>query len=170
MTRTSALRLLTIVPLIATPLLAQAATSTANLSVTATVTANCTVTTSALSFGAYDPVNVNLSTPLLGSGTVSVRCTNGASATIELDQGANPASGSTGASPLRRLKSGSNFLSYSLFSDGARSVVWATGGPQSVAHTGTGLVTPLTVYGTVSAGQQVPAGSYADTVLVTVTF
>lgn len=152
------------------PFFAHAATTTANLSVTATVAANCTVTTSALAFGAYDPVNTNLSTALLGTGTISVRCTNGSAATLELDQGLNAAAGSTASAPLRRLKSGSNHLSYSLFSDAPRTVVWATGGPQSVSHTGTGNVTALTVYGSVAAGQQVPAGSYSDTVVVTVTF
>jgi spore coat protein U-like protein len=39
-----------------------------------------------------------------------------------------------------------------------------------VAHTGTGSATAITVYGQMAAGQNVPAGSYADTVVATVSF
>jgi spore coat protein U-like protein len=144
-----------------------AATATATLSVSVTVAANCTVTTSALNFGSYDPVVANASSPLNGTGTVSVACTKGAAPTIGLNLGSN-VSGST-----RRLADGSgNFLDYEIYSDSTRLVVWT--------NTGAGLVAPgpapgkgarnLTAYGQVPGNQDVPPGSYSDTVTATVNF
>ena len=150
---------------------ATATTATSNLSVTASVTANCTITTAPVAFGAYDPVVTNASTALNGTGTVSVTCTNGASTTVTLGQGSNANTGSTDAVPARRLKDGAtDYLTYSLYSDTGRTVVWGNTVGTSVAHTGTGLLTALTVYGAVTAGQNVPAGSYSDTVVATITF
>jgi spore coat protein U-like protein len=145
----------------------QAATATANLSVSATVTNNCTISTVALAFGSYDPVVANASTNLDGTGTVVVACTKGSTATIGLGLGSN-ASGS-----IRRMKdAGTNFLTYELYQDSGRSTVWA--------NSGAGLLSPVaapskaarnfTVYGRVTSNQDVPAGSYTDTVVATVNF
>ncbi len=149
----------------------EAATATSNLSVTASVTANCTITTAPVAFGAYDPVSANASTALNGSGTVSVTCTSGASANVTLGQGSNAGGGSTDTAPVRRLKdTGTDFLSYSLYSDSGRTTDWGNTAGTGVAHTGTGTLTALTVYGSVAAGQSVPAGNYSDTVVATITF
>jgi spore coat protein U-like protein len=148
-----------------------AGTATSNLAVTASVTANCTITTSPVAFGAYDPVSVNASTALNGTGTLNVTCTSGASTTITLGQGANANTGSTDAAPARRMKdSGSNFLTYSLYQNTGRTTVWGNTAGTGVANTGTGSQVAVTVYGAVDAGQNVPAGSYSDTVVATVTF
>jgi spore coat protein U-like protein len=148
-----------------------ATTATSNLSVTASVTANCTITTAAVAFGAYDPVVANASSALNGTGTVSVTCTNGASTTVTLGQGSNANTGSTDVAPARRLNDGgADFLTYSLYSNTARTAVWGNTAGTGVAHTGTGLLTALTVYGAVDPGQNVPAGSYSDTVVATITF
>ena len=48
--------------------------------------------------------------------------------------------------------------------------VWGGTAASDVPHTGTGTETSLTVYGRIPAGQNVPAGSYSDTVVATVTF
>lgn len=148
-----------------------AATATSNLSVTATVTSNCTIGTTAVAFGAYDPVSANATTPLNGTGTVSVTCTSGASATITLGQGSNAAAGSTDAAPLRRMKdAGTDLLSYALYQDSGHATSWGNTAGTGIAQTGTGTTANLTVYGQVAAGQNVPAGSYSDTVVATVTF
>jgi spore coat protein U-like protein len=148
-----------------------AATATQNLAVTASVSANCTIATAPVAFGAYDPVTANAATALNGTGTVSVTCTSGASTTVTLGQGANAGGGSTAAAPARRLKDGgTDFLTYSLYSDTGRTTVWGDTAGTGVAHTGTGTLTALTVYGAVTAGQNVPAGNYSDTVVATVTF
>jgi spore coat protein U-like protein len=61
-------------------------------------------------------------------------------------------------------------LSYSLFQDSTRATVWGNDAATGVGHTGTGASSALTVYGSVGSGQNVPAGTYADTVVATVTF
>jgi spore coat protein U-like protein len=149
----------------------EAATATSNLAVTASVTANCTIATAPVAFGAYDPVSANATTALSGTGTVNVTCTSGASTTITLGQGANADVGSTDAAPARRMNDGgTNYLSYALYQDSGHTTVWGNTVGTGVAKTGTGVQVGVTVYGAVTAGQNVPAGSYSDTVVATVTF
>ena len=146
-------------------------TAQANLAVNASVTANCTITTTAVAFGAYDPVSANASTALNGTGALNVTCTSGASATLTLGQGANADTGSTDTVPARRMNDGgTNFLSYTLYSEPTRTTVWGNTAPTGLAITGSGTQVAETVYGTVAAGQNVPAGTYSDTVVATVTF
>lgn len=147
-----------------------AGTATSDLSTTATVVANCTISTAAVAFGNYDPVVANKTTALDATGTVTVTCTNGSATTVTLGQGANAATGSLAATPLRQMAASTNRLAYDLYSDTARSVIWADTTATGVAHTGTGAAVALTVYGRVPANQNKPTGSYADTVVATVTF
>jgi spore coat protein U-like protein len=142
-----------------------AASVSANLSVTVSVTVNCTVTTSPLAFGSYDPVVAHATTALNGTGLVTVACTKGAAPTVGLGLGSN-ASGST-----RRMTDGSgNFLTYEIYTDNGRTTVWggATVVSLGAAPSKTGRDT--TAYGRVAAGQDVPAGSYSDSVTATVNF
>jgi spore coat protein U-like protein len=157
--------------LAAIPFHASAATQTANLTVSATISANCTISTAAVAFGAYDPVVTNASAALNGTGTITTTCTTGASPVITLGQGATPAGTSTDAAPLRRMASGANRMAYALYQNTGRTTVWGnTPGTAPPAVAGTGLAQNTTVYGQVSGGQNLPAGSYADTVVATVTF
>ena len=147
---------------------ANAGSAQSNLSVSANVTSTCTINAGSLSFGSYDPV---AGTQVDGSATVSVACTKGASAQITLGQGTHAAGGSTDAVPNRRMADGSNNLQYSLFSDASRSVTWANTAGTSVGYASTtSAASSLTVYGRIAAGQDVPAGSYTDTVVATVSF
>jgi spore coat protein U-like protein len=150
---------------------ALAATSTTSLVVTALVTTNCLIATLPVAFGVYDPISAQASDPLDGTGTVTVTCTPGASATITLGQGSNPNTGSTDAVPLRRMADlTSDHLSYFLYQDSSRTVVWGNTSGTGVGHTGTGLPTAITIYGRIPGGQNVPFGVYTDTVVATVTF
>jgi spore coat protein U-like protein len=153
----------------------QAATATANLPVTASVTANCTISTaSAVAFGAYDPVvtNATSGSPLVATGTINVSCTSGASTTVTLSEGTNHDTGtSTAAAPVRRMNDGgTNYLSYQLYSEGTRTTVWGDTAPTGLAYSGIGSQESLTVYGRVPGAQNVPSGSYSDTVVATITF
>jgi spore coat protein U-like protein len=149
---------------------ASAATATANLNVTATVSASCSISTGALAFGSYDPVGANSATALDASGSVIVTCTNGAATTVTLGQGSNANTGSSDAAPLRRMQSAGNFLSYALYQDAAHTSVWGNTAGTGVGHTGSGTATTVPVYGRIAAGQNVASGSYADTVVATITF
>jgi spore coat protein U-like protein len=150
---------------------AHAGSASQNLSVTASVADNCVLSTSAVAFGAYDPVSANASTDLDGTGSVSVTCTSGASATIKLGQGNNADTGSTDSAPARRLAdAGTNYLSYQLYSDSGRTTVWGNDAGTGVSHTGTGTAATLTVFGAITKAQNVPTGSYSDMVVATVSF
>ncbi len=134
--------------------------------VTATVGSECTVSSSSVNFGAYDPVSANATTPRDSTGTVNVYCTPGTLATVALDLGTH-ASGST-----RRMLAGADLLTYEIYRDSTRTVVWNTTNTNS--GTSTSKNTPINsgfiAYGRIPAGQDVTIGSYSDTVLVTVNY
>lgn len=147
---------------------------TGSFQVTANVPKSCQIqSTAPIAFGSYDSLAASA---LDAAGSVVIRCS--ASVTnvyTTLDQGANAGTGSTDASPVRRMKggSGSEFLSYQIYSDAARAVVWgntATTGKNIAGPTVGGQDITHVTYGRVPAGQQVGSGNYADTVGVTVTF
>ncbi len=124
--------------------------------------------TTGVNFGAY---NVFDASPLDSTGSVTLYCSSVQPTdlvTIELGGGnsSNPAS--------RYLLSGAVTLNYNLYLDPSRSVIWGNGsmgtsvlGPQSIADM---TPTTWTVYGRIPAMQNVAAGSYSDTILVTVQF
>ena len=156
---------LAVLSLISIP--AFAGSATANLNVSASVSAVCTISTAAVAFGAYDPVVTNAATALNGTGTLTVACTKGASATIDLGNGGNLSGGS------RRMTSGPDFLNYALYKDAARTQVWGTGlagGTTYTYNSASKASTNLTVYGTVPAGQDVTVGAYSDVVVATINY
>jgi spore coat protein U-like protein len=105
-----------------------------------------------------------------GTGTIATVCTNGSTAKITLGQGANADTGSTDTAPARRMTDGTNFLAYQLYSENTYTTVWGNTDPTGFSVTGTGATVNATVYGRVAQGQNVPAGSYTDTVVATITF
>lgn len=143
-----------------------AASASANLSVSASVANNCTISSNAISFGSYDPIVAQATANLDAAGSVVITCTKGATTTIGLDTGANASGGE------RRLGSAGNYLTYELYQDSSRSTVWS--------NTGAGLLTvaaapskaarTYSVYARMTGGQDVPAGTYSDTVVATVNF
>jgi spore coat protein U-like protein len=149
-----------------------AATATSNLSVTATVSDNCLISTTAVAFGAYDPIGANKAADKLATGTVSTTCTSGSAPVITLGQGANAAGGSSDPVPLRRMAAGAGRLAYFLYQDtGPSTTVWGnTAGTAPASVAGDGTLQAVNVYGIIPMDQQVIAGSYTDTVVATVTF
>jgi spore coat protein U-like protein len=157
------------IALVAAP--AHAGTATSDMLVSMNVGNSCTISAGTLAFGAYDPVTTNATLPLNGTATLAVNCTNGSTATITLGQGSNADVASTDTAPLRRAVFGtSNYLTYSLFTDSERVTPWGNSAGTGAEYTGTGASTNVTVYGSVPAGQNVPSGSYSDTVVTTITF
>ena len=144
-----------------------AGSATANLSVTAAVGANCTISTAPVAFPAYDPVVANASTNDDGTGSVIITCTRGSTATIGLGLGLN-----VSGSQMRMKDATTDYLNYALNQDSGRATVWG--------NSGAGLLSPVaapdknprtfTVYGRIPSAQDVPAGSYTDTVVATVNF
>jgi spore coat protein U-like protein len=155
----------------AIPFQASAGQQTSNLSVTSSIVNTCTISTAPVAFVAYDPVVANASTPLPGTGTITTTCTTGAAPVITLGQGSNAGGGSTDAAPVRQMANGASKMAYGLFQDSGHSIVWGnTPGTAPASIAGTGVAQNATVYGQIPAGQNLPSGSYADTVVATVTF
>jgi spore coat protein U-like protein len=144
-----------------------AGSATANLSVTATVGANCTISTAPVAFPAYDPIVTNASANDDGTGSVIITCTRGTSATIGLGLGAN-ASGSQ----MRMKDATTDYLNYVLYQDSGRATVWGNSGAGLLSPVAAPDKNPRTfaVYGRIPSAQDVPAGSYTDTVVATVNF
>jgi spore coat protein U-like protein len=149
---------------------AMAGTATSDITVSATVPTRCTISTTALAFGNYDPIGTHATANLDATATVTTTCTNGMGTYVMLGQGANAGSGSSDASPVRRLKSaGSAYINYYIYQDSARTTVWGnTVGSNSVNVTGTGSAQNTPIYGRIPAGQAADATTYSDTVVATV--
>jgi spore coat protein U-like protein len=154
----------------AAPSMAVAGTASSTIDLSASVPNNCTISTSSLDFSDYNPTDVNATSDLYGTGTMTTTCTSGASPTITLSQGNNPGSGSTDASPSRRLAAGTNRLNYYLYKNSGRTTVWGNTTVTGLAPTADGTAQDSMVYATIPAGQNVPAGSYTDTVTATVNY
>lgn len=146
---------------------------TGSFQVTANVVASCRVTsTTDIAFGTYDPADANNTTDLDANGAVAVRCVKGTVANVAIEQGANPAAGSSCTTPLRQMAGGTERLGYGIFQDAARTTLWGCATTNDQAFTATTVATPttLTTYGRIPAGQDVGVGAFLDTVTVTVTF
>ena len=129
---------------------------------------SCTVTTvMPVAFGSYDVFD---SAPVVSTGAISFECTDIAptdSVRIDLD------GGSARSFAPRTLRRGAFALAYNLYLDAAHSVIWGDGtggsgfyGPVRPAA-GTNTVI---LYGRIPARQPVAAGTYADTVTVTIQY
>ncbi|MDG2526774.1 spore coat U domain-containing protein [Stenotrophomonas sp. HITSZ_GD] len=144
---------------------AKTASNAFPFSVTASVAPQCsTYVTSDLDFGTVTAPAI--AGNLDRTTTLGLTCTNQTAWNIGLDNGAN-ASSST-----RRMRLGStgSYVSYELYRDSARTQRWGTTiGTDTQAGTGTGSAQTVTVYGRVPP-QQPAAGSYTDTVTVTITY
>src|SRR3984893_4739079 len=133
--------------------------------ITASVSAKCTIGAFSIGFGVYDPF---AAAPLDQTGTVTINCTKGTSGVVSFDLGVN-ASGA-----VRRMKdtgAGTNFLTYEVYRDAARTTVWnavntVTLGPSVSKNT----AMTATAYGRIINGQDVAVANYQDTLVATVTF
>lgn len=142
---------------------------TGTLTVNATVNNVCTLNASDMAFGPYDPVGVNAVTDLPAMATVTARCTTGDAYTIGMNDGQQPASGSSTLVPLRQMSDGgANRLAYFVYLDEGRSQIWGSDPLVRASGTGTGSDQALTAYGKLTHGQNMPTGNYLDSVTLTV--
>jgi spore coat protein U-like protein len=154
---------------ITTSAFAGTASSNNSDNIRTSVEGNCRVEAFSLDFGAYDGVLANATAPLDGTTSVKVYCTKGTVGTVALGVGQNLFEGS------RQMRSAAGyFLKYGMFSDSARTSDWTNDSAQTATAVSKNV--PLsgengfTAYGRVFANQDVPAGSYVDTLQATVNF
>jgi spore coat protein U-like protein len=131
----------------------------------------CSVGVGPVAFGMYQR-----GTPAAtaGQGAIGLQCPNLAGATtVTISLGPGLYGPSVAA---RAMGAGASRLAYGLYTDAARTTIWGDGSAASatvsdVLAAGVGPVNRVyPVYGRLPAGQSVPPGSYADSLLVTVSF
>ena len=84
----------------------------------------------------------------------------------------NLSTGSSGSYTARTLQNGANTLGYNLYMDAGRTVVWGDKSNGTSNYTAILAILPvnLSVYGRIPARQNAKAGSYNDTIVVTLLF
>lgn len=116
---------------------------------------SCAIDTEAVLFDPYDTLS---GLPSNGVGAVHVSCDGAYDLTVGL-----------GGGDVRAMESGGDRLEYGLYADPARLIPWGDGSG-GAERSATGPDARLTVYGRIPANQNVAAGTYTDTVVVTVSF
>lgn len=129
----------------------------------------CTISSAGVAFGGYNPRSAS---PDNGSATISLACATTVTAPV-----VTLGTGQSGTYSPREMTSGGWTLNYNLYTNSARTIVWGdgTGGTVSLTLSGGTIIGGLrrfsrTVYGRIPALQNVGAGTYGDTVVMTVIF
>ena len=125
------------------------------------------VTATNLNFGNYNAASPSATTANMA---VTVRCVRAIDTLPAFVVSLSIGSSST-YTP-RTMTSGANTLQYNIFNQAAFTTIWGdgTGGTATRSYGGGGNAAVGTGYGRIPAGQYVAAGSYADTITVTVTY
>ena len=140
-----------------------------------------TVTGTGVTFGSYDVMSA-AATP--GTGTVTVLATcQRANLPFTVNYSIALNAGGSGTFTPRSMTAGASNLQYNLYTSAALTTIWGdgSGGTQTVSDQINGTCSRSggrncsgsqsdTVYGNAPAMQNVVAGSYADTITITVTF
>jgi spore coat protein U-like protein len=160
---------------------ALAATDTTNIAVTATVSQGCSIsTTTALAFGAYDPIGANATAALNATGQISVACSKGATGlTIGMNNGTHV----VGTQRQMQGATATDILLYNLFQPPTNvpgvacaatgTIPWNTTAPAGVLTLSNAPSKAARLYnvcGTIPGGQDATTGAYTDTVIATLNF
>jgi spore coat protein U-like protein len=138
---------------------ALAASATSNFDVSIQVLSTCSISASNMSFSS---ITTGTTSNTDATSSLTVNCSSGTPYEISLDNGTNYSAG-------RRLASGASYINYYVYSDSGRSTQWNS--VSKKASTGTGSDQEHSVFGRVPSGQSVTnTGSYADTIVATVTY
>jgi spore coat protein U-like protein len=133
---------------------------------------DCNVSSTGVAYGVYDP---NSSSPTNATGNVHVSCTV-LLASVLSQINIRLSTGSSGTFANRKMSGGADQLNYNLYKDASHTTVWGDGTGGTGIFTDNLLIAVLgtsvdhTIYGSIPPGQYVAAGSYADTITVTVEF
>lgn len=135
---------------------------------------NCAVSTTGISFGTYNPLNTvgNAST-----GTWAVTCTATGSGSGTVSGTLSLSTGASDSYATRYMLAGANKLAYNVYLDPGHSVILGNGSGGSYAPSESGTVSAGqlyqvsgAMYGFMPALQNAAPGSYADTLVVTITY
>ena len=139
------------------------------MQVTAGIGKNCVIETTNISFGSYDPANVNATDHLDATGTITTTCTIGTAGEVLIGYGEHAVEGSTDRLMLGLNEAGT--LSYEVYSDLSRTNPWSGEAGSGVDINAAGEGEEMTVYARIPFGQATAANdSYNDTLTVTVVY
>lgn len=134
-----------------------------SFNVTATVVPACTIDVAPLSFGSME----SLAEAVDAQTTITANCTSATSYSISL--GLGNGSGVTGPA-ARKMMKGSDSITYGLYQNPERTMVWGDQVSSDFDGTGTGSFQSIPVYGRIPSQNTPQAGTYTDTVVVTITY
>jgi spore coat protein U-like protein len=119
-----------------------------------------------MSFGEHADLDNPIDGRSVGAGgnAFGLRCSKDTTYSVALDSGQNASGGQ------RRMGNAGSYLNYELYQDSTRQQAWGNGsnGGTRLAGIGSGTAEDLVVYGRVPAQASPAAGTYVDTVQVTV--
>ena len=141
----------------------------------ATGAVSCTVSSTGPVFGVYNPLSA---TPTYANSQIQASCTLVSGGATTVNMVSSYSAGNSGSYAMRYMLSGTNRLNYNLFFDAAYTQIRGdgTGGSQTGGASLTLTTanrtqsTTSTIYGRIPAGQDVAAGAYTDTIVVTITY
>ncbi len=147
-------------------------TDTDSMEVSTTVAMSCTISAGAMTFVSYNPT---ATVDNDANASITSTCTAGGAAVITMDEGGRAQSGSSDAIPLRAMWNGSEGegaedLLYHVYSDSAGGTVWGNTSDTGKSITADGTAQAFTAYGRIPKNQTVGAGSFSDSVTVTLTY
>ena len=87
-----------------------------------------------------------------------------------MGQGGNAEASSTDIVPVRRMSGSGGNLGYAVYTDTDRMAVWGNTAATGNAYTASGGLDTIVVYGRIPGSQAVGAGSFSDSVAVTLTY
>ncbi len=135
-----------------------AGNASSSLAVTAIVPPIIDVNTTPVNNITYDPTGTN------AQSNITITATSGSTLVIRMGQGLNPDSGSDDSNPIRRMKSTQgNYLSYEITTDANHTDKWGNTTGTGVPVIGTGSQQTVPFFMRVLPNQNVPAGTYNDT-------
>jgi spore coat protein U-like protein len=167
----SAILLAAVIAVIPSLTTAATRTKTQTLTVRGSVTQNCLLTAHAVTFPNVGIGYIhNAGNSVFTQSSLGVRCTKGAVAQISMNAGLyGSKAGTKYGSRSMKSTQGKNYLGYELCHDSACANVWSA----TTAYTYTSpsdVGSSLAVWGRIVTGQQADAGTYTDSVTVTVSF
>lgn len=133
----------------------------------------CSVSATGMAFGGYNFRDV---TPTIAADNVQVSCSLLGLISLLVSYEIRLSTGNSGSYIPRIMTSGANQLQYNLYTNAAHTIVWgdANSGTSTISDSyllGIGTtVRNYSIYGRVPAGQNMPAGTYSDTITVTVNY
>jgi spore coat protein U-like protein len=140
----------------------------------AAVSFSCTVSATGINFGIYNPLST---TGDSAAGSWTVTCTAAGTGSATVSGTLSMSTGSSGQYATRKMMSGTNTLNYNIYVTPSYTLIFGDGTAGTYAPSESGTVTAGQVYqvagnmyGFVPASQDVVPGSYADTIVITVTY